>query len=65
MSHRSLAVAALLLIASCASADDLESGFQNPPPQQNGQFTSGFGALVPINGTPGARTGALIGRLTF
>ena len=41
------------------------SGFQSNPTSQNGQFTGGFGALAPINGTPGARTGAVVARISF
>jgi hypothetical protein len=41
------------------------TGFQANPTSQNGQFTSGFGALAPINGTPGARTGAIVARISF
>lgn len=39
--------------------------FAAVPTQVNGQYTGGFGAIVPQVGTPGARTGLLVGRFTF
>jgi hypothetical protein len=39
--------------------------FTANPTQQNGLFSGGFGTIVPTTGTQGARTGQIIGRITF
>jgi hypothetical protein len=46
------------------------SGYQNAPVtftsgSNTGLYSSGFGTIVPVSGTNGARTGTLIGRITF
>ena len=46
------------------------NGYQNNPVTfssgtNTGLYSSGFGTIVPVSGTNGARTGTLIGRLTF
>ena len=41
------------------------ANFSATPTTANGLYTGGFGTIVPISGTSGARTGLFIGRLTF
>ena len=41
------------------------ANFNAAPTTANGLYTGGFGTVVPISGTAGARTGLFIGRLTF
>ena len=41
------------------------ANFAAAPTVANGQFNGGYGTIVPISGTAGARTGLFIGRLTF
>jgi hypothetical protein len=41
------------------------ANFNANPTTANGLFSGGFGTIVPISGTSGARSGLFIGRLTF
>ena len=41
------------------------ANFNAAPTTQNGLFNGGFGTIVPISGTTGARTGLFVGRITF
>ncbi len=41
------------------------ANFNANPTTANGLFNGGFGTIVPISGTTGARTGLFVGRITF
>lgn len=41
------------------------ANFGAAPTTSNGLFSAGFGTIVPISGTAGARSGLFIGRITF
>lgn len=41
------------------------TNFNANPTTANGLFNGGFGTIVPISGTVGARTGLFVGRITF